>query len=90
MTLWTPRRHHWLWLVLGFVAYNLAIFLLLHVKSRYRVQFLPFLFLYAAVALQWTLQRLGLIAGKPVESSAPRWLLAAAGSALALYLAFGG
>jgi hypothetical protein len=39
-----------LWL---FLAYNAVLFLGLHVKSRYRLQFLPVLALAAAATLSW-------------------------------------
>ena len=35
-------------IIILFLFYNLIIFLFLHVKTRYRIQFLPFLFLYSA------------------------------------------
>lgn len=38
----------WRWLPLVFLGYNLGLFLLLHVKTRYRIQLLPFLVLAAA------------------------------------------
>lgn len=53
------RDHTWLIAVTLFLAYNLALFLLLHVKTRYRVQFLPVLDLYAGVALAGLWSRFG-------------------------------
>ena len=47
------RRHPWLWAVALFVLYNLALFLALHVTTRYRLQLVPCLALYAAGALAW-------------------------------------
>jgi hypothetical protein len=38
----------WLHLLVLFLAYNLALFLFLHVKTRYVIQFLPVLILFAA------------------------------------------
>jgi hypothetical protein len=73
----------WLATVTLFLAYNLALFLLLHVKTRYRVQFLPVLDLYAGTALagQWSRS------GGPQP---PGWvrLTALAAALLGLALAF--
>lgn len=41
----------WIAVFGAFLAYNLAIFFLLHVVSRYRIAMLPVLFLFAAAAL---------------------------------------
>ena len=41
----------WLAVLLAFVAYNLALFFLLHVKTRYRIPFLPVLDLLAGVGV---------------------------------------
>jgi hypothetical protein len=76
----SPKARPWAWMVLAFLGYNLAIFLLLHVKSRYRVQFLPFLMVYACCALDaW-------------RTRAPRFqtVAGAFGAVLLLFLAFGG
>ena len=83
------RGRRWLWVGLGFVAYNLALFLLLHVKSRYRLQFLPVLLLYAGCAAAWARARLGrqeMPAGW--RQRLPKWAWAVA--SLLLLLAFGG
>jgi hypothetical protein len=77
-----PAGSRWLQLVLAFLAYNLALFLLLHVKSRYRLQLTPFLLLFAAYGLD------SLLAGAAL-APARRWA-AAGGAALLLFLAFGG
>lgn len=79
-----PAGRRWMWLVLAFLAYNAGIFLLLHVKSRYRVQLLPFLFAYALCGFECARGREGPLPG------AGRWLAAGAGAALLLFLAFGG
>jgi 4-amino-4-deoxy-L-arabinose transferase-like glycosyltransferase len=50
-----PAGRAWVWVVLAFLACNLAAFLLLHVKSRYRLQLVPFLSLYAAWAAAFLL-----------------------------------
>jgi hypothetical protein len=43
----------WVSWTLAFIGYNLALFLFLHVKSRYRIQLLPALLLYAGLAVDW-------------------------------------
>lgn len=78
------RERPWAWVVAAFVAYNLAIFLVLHVKTRYRVQFEPFLWLLAAFS--WTHR------SEIVERARASWtfvLAGACGSGLLLFLAFG-
>ena len=58
---WTvsvPSRRPWLWVVAGFLAYNLVLFLALHVKSRYRIQMMPWLILYATCGWTWCRCRL--------------------------------
>ena len=66
------RRPPWLWVGLWFVLGNLLLFLGLHVKSRYRVQFLPFLDLYAGLVLS----RLFVVRSRGPVSDAPRRSLA--------------
>jgi 4-amino-4-deoxy-L-arabinose transferase-like glycosyltransferase len=81
-----PRARPWHRVLLAFLAYNLAAFLVLHVKSRYRLAFLPVLYLQAgAFAAWWAAER----AARPSPSPA-RWAASAAVAALALFLAFGG
>jgi 4-amino-4-deoxy-L-arabinose transferase-like glycosyltransferase len=82
-----PRGRRWMWWMLAFLAYNLGLFLFLHVKTRYRVQFLPFLFFYALLAVQ---QWLGPPDGAAQPAGKWRWAAAAGAGALALFLAFGG
>ncbi len=77
-------RQPWWWGVVGFLAYNLALFLLLHVKSRYRIQIEPFLILWVGCALGTWLRR------PAVTPSRARLLLGTAGAVLLLFLAFGG
>jgi 4-amino-4-deoxy-L-arabinose transferase-like glycosyltransferase len=89
--LWVDRRRRgdpWLRGALLFLAYNLALFVFLHVKTRYRVQLLPGLDLYAAVAWAWWLGTDG-DALRP-RPTAAGWALAAAVAGLLLYFAFGG
>jgi len=88
LTLWRFRDRRWLVALLLFVAYNLAIFFWLHVKSRYRIQLLPVAFLGAGCAVAWLDARLG---RDPAAAGAARWQWAAAIVAAALLelLAFG-
>ncbi len=87
LVLTSPRGKPWTWMILAFLAYNLALFLLLHVKTRYRVQFLPFLAVYACYAFDaWSRVRAG-------ERPSPEIRTCIAGGAVAallLFLAFGG
>ena len=80
----TPRGRAWRWVLLAFVVYNLAVFLWLHVKSRYRLAFLPVLDLQAGAFAAWC-------AAGPARPRVPPLALGAAGvlAALALFLAFG-
>ena len=81
-----PPRTWWHRVLLAFLAYNAAVFLLLHVKSRYRVAFLPVLYLQAGAFAAWWLEP------RPSDAGPSRaaWTAAAAAAALALFLAFGG
>ena len=73
------------WLVVAalFVAYNLALFLVLHVKSRYRVQLMPVLDLWAGATAAWAWSRWP-------QRPAVAWVAGAALAGLALFVAFGG
>lgn len=85
----TPRHEKaWLGVILAFLAFNLLAFLLLHVKSRYRLQFVPFLDLLAGAGLASAWSRLGGNATTPV--AARRLAGAIAAAILLLFLAFGG
>ena len=53
------RRRPVGWWVLAFVLCQLGLFIVLHVKSRYRVQMLPGLIFFAAYAASWWRARLG-------------------------------
>lgn len=94
VALWLPRAPGWVFGALLFVAYNLALFLLLHVKTRYRVPLLPVAFAFSATALQWGAERLRGELGPARRALEPPdamgSALAAAAAALLLYLAFGG
>jgi hypothetical protein len=77
-----PReRRAFVWMLLAFVAYNLALFLVLHVKTRYRLPFLPVLDLLAAGGL-------AALAGKAPFGPRPLRIAGALAAALALVLAF--
>jgi hypothetical protein len=71
-----------------FLAYNLGLFLLLHVKTRYRFAFMPSLLFFAALAVG----RLQEVWRRPGESSgsSARWAAALTLAALWVALAFGG
>ena len=73
----------WLAVALLFVAYNLALFLVLHVKTRYRVQLMPVLDLFAAATAAWLVTR------QPRRPAAA-WIAGGALAAILLVLAFGG
>lgn len=70
-----------------FLAYNLGLFLLLHVKTRYRFAFTPPLLFFAALAVG----RLQEVWRRPGEASGSRgrWVAALALAALWVALAFG-
>jgi hypothetical protein len=78
-----PReRRPFFFMLLAFVAYNLALFFVLHVKTRYRLPFLPVLDLLAACGL-------AALAGKGASfGPLPQRVAAALVAALALVLAF--
>jgi hypothetical protein len=81
-----PPRTWWHRVLLAFLAYNAAVFLFLHVKSRYRIAFLPVLYLQAGAFAAWWPER-----RRPgVMPSRAAWTAAATAAALALFLAFGG
>lgn len=82
-----PAGRRWVWIALAFLGYNFLIFSVLHVKSRFRVQFLPFLFFYSACALNEWQHR-----GEYGDRSDRRWRLplAAAAATGLLFLAFAG
>jgi len=74
-----------LWLA-GWIAYLLAIFLVLHVDVRYRAVLLPVLAIATAVALSALLRRKTRLSERPLPP-AGRWSALAA-SGLLLYLGF--
>ncbi len=81
---WKDRR--WLRLMLLFLGYNLALFFCFHVKSRYRIQLLPVLFMAAPLlsAILFGLE------GRLLRGGRLRRVLAVALGALGLFLGFGG
>jgi len=86
LLLYSWRDLRWVRIMLLFLVYNLALFFWLHVKSRYRIQLLPVLFMAAPMIS-------GLLTGfegrlRPL--SRLRLLLSAAIGTLALFLAFAG
>lgn len=82
------REKKWMKMLLLFFAYNLVIFLWLHVKSRYRIQLLPVFFIGSGCAVDWVLLRLQ---GDDVElPSALQFLAAGGAAAVMLFLAFAG
>ena len=54
-----PGRQPWGWMLLGLLLYSLALFLVLHVKTRYRIPWIPGLGLWAVVGVAWLRRRLG-------------------------------
>jgi 4-amino-4-deoxy-L-arabinose transferase-like glycosyltransferase len=77
-----PRdRTGWLAVLLAFVGYNLALFLLLHVKTRYRLPFLPVLDLLAGTGV-------AALAGEGRFGGWPQRAAGTVAGALLLYLAF--
>lgn len=86
------RGRAWLWLVGAFMAYNALLFLAVHVKSRYRVQLMPFFYIYAGVAFAWLCARCGWAPGEVEMWRQPttrsRWALAVVGVALLLFFAW--
>ena len=82
-----PGVHRgWLAVAILFVAYNLALFLVLHVMSRYRVQFLPMLDLLAGVTVVWLWRFRQRRPRPPVIA----WMAGGVLAATLLFLAFGG
>jgi hypothetical protein len=87
LVLFSPGHRPWAWTALAFVAYNLLIFLFLHVKSRYFLQVLPCFVLFAGPALE----RLHRDPRAFFHELPPaRALAALLAAVLLLFLAFGG
>lgn len=81
-----PPRGPWHRVLAAYLAYNAAVFLLLHVKSRYRVAFLPVLYLQAGAFVGWW----AAARASRASPSPAAWTAAGAAAALALFLAFAG
>jgi len=79
---WAPAAAPFRPVLLGFLAYNLLLFLALHAKTRYRIQMMPVLDLFAAFGV------VGLWQGVRLSRRATIGALAAA--LLVLGLVFGG
>jgi hypothetical protein len=81
-----PPRGPWHRVHGGLPRLQCGPFLLLHVKTRYRVAFLPVLYLQGGAFVAWCLAR------RESRSAPSRaaWAAGAAGAALALFLAFAG
>lgn len=77
---WTVR------LALGFIGYNLALFLVLHVKTRYRIPLLPIAFLFSAYALDQLAGRLRRDAGGNAHRLRVSTLVAGGSASAALLL----
>ena len=83
---WPFAGRRWPRVLLLFLLYNLALFLVLHVKSRYRIQFLPVFFLGSAATVAWF--EAGLAGCVPLGSFKGRIAVAGLLSAVLLFLAF--
>jgi hypothetical protein len=81
----------WMHVVAAFIVYNLALFLLMHVKTRYFVQLIPMLALGAGITAQ---QLVDLVRGRGLSSTPafeftpPRIAVGLAGAALVEWIAF--
>jgi hypothetical protein len=78
------RRQSWMAMPALFLGYNMCIFLVLHVKTRYRLQMLPALLVFAAFAAVLVLDR----HGDTLRPSAAEWVLGASAALALLALAF--
>jgi hypothetical protein len=86
---WRAWDRRWFRVLVLFLLYNLAVFFWLHVKSRYRIQLLPVLFIGTGAAAAWVVNSVFLHAP---EERAPK-LRFGIGVAIAILLellAFGG
>lgn len=83
------RSHRFGWWVLGFLVLQCALFLVLHVKTRYRVQMLPAFFFFAAYGAVWWRQWQPRRGSRP-HAAAWQWVGGVGAGALLLLLAFFG
>ena len=88
------RHRPWLRMLGLFVAYQIALFLFAHVKSRYRIPMLPVFDLWAGVAVAWGCGRLGFDSAAeppfPLPAGRGRIVLATTAVAALLFCGFGG
>lgn len=77
------RGHRWVRVLVVFLAYNLALFFWLHVKTRYRIQMLPAAFVGVGCLVAW------LEAGCRPRPSAPRAAATGLVVGLLIWLALG-
>jgi 4-amino-4-deoxy-L-arabinose transferase-like glycosyltransferase len=82
------RASPWIRVALAFIGYNLVIFLVLHVKSRYRLPFIPVVELFAAGCISTLWSRV--TGGEPATFGPWRLTAASLLALLLLFLAFGG
>ncbi len=85
--LWRFRDRRWARVLALFVLYNLAIFFWLHVKTRFRIQMLPVLFMGAGCAVAWLEDRAH---GQWIESPPWRWVVAGVTAVALEFFAFAG
>ncbi|WP_300617325.1 glycosyltransferase family 39 protein [Dokdonella sp.] len=88
---WRRRPDRLALLAALFLAYQLALFLLIHVKARFLLPMLPFLCGLAGSFLAMLGSRIhGAVGESALATTAPRLALGAVLAALLLFLAFGG
>lgn len=93
LTVCPHAGRRWLQTLVLFLLYNLGIFLIVHVKTRYRVPMLPVLFLYTGCACAWGAAKLGWTAeAQPFRDRVGTWSWAvcAVAAATLLFFAWGG
>ena len=61
------RYVNWFHFFALFIIYNLGLFLFLHVKTRYTIQFLPMLIFFASVTSYWLISRIRKTEMLPLE-----------------------
>ncbi|MDA8016755.1 MAG: glycosyltransferase family 39 protein [Thermoanaerobaculia bacterium] len=86
-------RRSWSRALLSVLGFALLVFLVSHVKSRFRLQFEPILFLYTGCAVSWIAARIGWTSDEielwDRRPGTRQWLAAAAVASVLLFLAFG-
>jgi 4-amino-4-deoxy-L-arabinose transferase-like glycosyltransferase len=86
---WENWDRRWLRTLALFLIYNLAVFFWLHVKSRYRIQLLPVLFIGSGAAVAWIGERAFSVDALPRPPKC-RLVVGVAIAILLEFLAFGG